>query len=140
VTVNETTAAALNDEASGFFKLLGISIEEAGPDRVVLSLDVGPEHLQPYGVTHGGVHCSLVESAASIGGHLWIQDAKLGSGVVGVANSTDFLRASRGGRLVATATPIHRGRSQQLWSVEITDAAGKLISRGQVRLHNLQDE
>ena len=137
VTAEKSSPCGLNDSAGGFLELLGISIDEAGPDRVVLSMDVGPEHLQPQGITHGGVHATLVESAASIGGHLWIGATARGSSVVGVANNTDFLRASTGGRLVATANPIHRGRSQQLWLVEITDVAGKLIARGQVRLHNM---
>jgi uncharacterized protein (TIGR00369 family) len=140
VTVDESALQALrqlNDQAGGFMKLLGITVDEAGPDRVVASLRIGPEHLQPYGVTHGGVHCTLVESAASIGGHLWLAGREPGSGVVGVANNTDFLRASTGGRLIATASPIHRGRSQQLWLVEVTDEAAKLVARGQVRLHHL---
>src|SRR5436305_6170816 len=127
----------LDDNTRGLVRLLGIVTEEAGPDRVVLSLDVGPDHLQPHGVTHGGVHATLVESAASVGGHLWMQTRPGGGTVVGVANSTDFLRPFTGGRLLATATPIHRGRSQQLWAVEITSSEAKLIARGQVRLHNM---
>jgi len=42
------------------------------------------------------------------------------------------------GTLTSTATPLHRGRSQQLWLVEtVTDADGKIAARGQVRLQNL---
>jgi uncharacterized protein (TIGR00369 family) len=137
VTANQPSLADLRDNSAGFLKLLGISIDEADPDRVALSIEVGPDHLQPHGVTHGGIYCSLVETAASIGGHLWISATEPGSSVVGVANNTDFLRPWTGGRLVATATPVHRGRSQQLWSVEVTNPAGKLVARGQVRLQNL---
>ncbi|HZQ30373.1 MAG TPA: PaaI family thioesterase, partial [Mycobacterium sp.] len=57
--------------------------------------------------------------------------------VVGVSNHTDFLRSARDGRLTAVGTPIHRGRLQQLWLVEITDEQGRLVARGQVRLQNL---
>jgi uncharacterized protein (TIGR00369 family) len=57
--------------------------------------------------------------------------------VVGVNNSTDFLRAVTEGRLTATATPVHRGRSQQLWQVAVTDEQDRLVARGQVRLQNL---
>jgi acyl-coenzyme A thioesterase PaaI-like protein len=32
---------------------------------------------------------------------------------------------------------VHRGRSQQLWQVEVTDASTRLVARGQVRLQNL---
>ena len=57
--------------------------------------------------------------------------------MVGVSNQTDFLRAVRDGELSAVGTPVHRGRSQQLWQVEITDADERLVARGQVRLQNL---
>lgn len=126
---------SLSDAGRGFLNFLGVEINETDPDRVVLSLEVGPQHLQPHGVLHGGVHCTLVETAASIGGHAWMD----GRGtVVGVSNHTNFIRSFSSGRLTAIATPIHRGRSQQLWLVELTDDAGKLIGRGEVRLHNLQ--
>ena len=51
----------------GLNKALGLRLDEAGPDRVVMSWTVGPQHLQPYGIVHGGVYCSVVESSASIG-------------------------------------------------------------------------
>jgi 1,4-dihydroxy-2-naphthoyl-CoA hydrolase len=68
----------------------------------------------------------------------WYSENYPGLGnVVGVSNHTDFLRAVSEGHLTATATPIHRGRSQQLWLVEIVDGSERLIARGQVRLQNL---
>jgi acyl-coenzyme A thioesterase PaaI-like protein len=42
--------------------------------------------------------------------------------------------------VTAVSTPIHRGRRQQLWLVEITDTNGKMVARGQVRLQNLPPE
>jgi uncharacterized protein (TIGR00369 family) len=119
----------------GLDEALGFRLDEAGPDRVVLSWTVGPQHLQAYGIVHGGVHCSVVESAASIGAAMWFMDRGT---VVGVSNHTNFLRSAReGDRLVATATPLHRGRSQQLWQVEIVDDQQRLTARGEVRLQNL---
>lgn len=118
----------------GLTEVLGFSLDEAGPDRVVISWTVGPQHLQPYGIVHGGVHCAAIEAGASIGGALWYGDR---GQVVGAANHTNFLRAVREGPLVATATPVHRGRSQQLWKVEVTDDAGRLVALGEVRLQNL---
>ena len=116
-------------------QLLGLELIEVGPDRVVMSWTVDERHLQPFGLAHGGVHCLVAESAASIAGALWLgRDGN----VVGVNNSTDFLRASRPGEhLRATATPLHRGRSQQLWQVETRDDQDRLVARGQVRLQNL---
>jgi len=118
----------------GLNSLLGFELDEAGPDRVVMSWTVGPQHLQPYGIVHGGVYCSVVEASASIGAALWYGER---GKVVGAANHTNFLRAARDGRLTATATPLHRGRSQQLWLVVISDEAGRDVARGEVRLQNL---
>lgn len=123
----------------GFDSLLGLSLTEMSPDRVVGKLTVDERHQQPYGVTHGGIHCSVVETLASTGAALWAMEAGL-AGVVGVSNSTDFLRSHREGPLTAVATPIHRGRMQQLWTVEVRrDSDEKVVSRGQVRLQNLVD-
>ncbi|MEU5725480.1 PaaI family thioesterase [Micromonospora sp. NPDC047738] len=122
------------DLTGGFVALLGLKFDEVSGDRVVIRWQVRPELHQPYGIQHGGVYCSVVETAASIGGALWLGDK---GQVVGVSNQTDFLRAVRDGELTAVGTPIHRGRSQQLWLVEITDGDGRLVARGQVRLQNL---
>ncbi|WP_320068059.1 PaaI family thioesterase [Micromonospora sp. RTGN7] len=122
------------EETGGFVALLGLEFDEASGDRVVIRWRVRPELHQPHGIQHGGVYCAVVETAASIGGSLWLGEQ---GRVVGVANQTDFLRAVRSGELTAVGTPVHRGRSQQLWQVEIADEAGRLVSRGQVRLQNL---
>ncbi|MBM7079721.1 MULTISPECIES: PaaI family thioesterase [Micromonospora] len=118
----------------GLVGLLGLTFDEASGDRVVIRWKVRPELHQPAGILHGGVYCAVVETVGSVGGTLWLGDR---GSVVGVSNQTDFLRAVREGELVAVGTPVHRGRSQQLWQVEITDAEGRLVSRGQVRLQNL---
>jgi 1,4-dihydroxy-2-naphthoyl-CoA hydrolase len=130
----EAVDQAAVDVAGGLLGHLGIVVRTATPDRVLLELPVGPHLHQPFGLVHGGVYCTLVETAASIGASL----AHAGHGqVVGVANHTDFLRAVREGTLTAVGTPIHRGRSQQLWLVEVSDQVGRLIARGEVRLSNL---
>ena len=115
--------------------MLGFDYVEASGDRVVIRWQITPDHHQPFGIVHGGVYCSAVESAASIGAAFWYGDR---GRVVGVSNHTDFLRAAEAGTMTAVATPIHRGRSQQLWLVEVTDEQGRLTARGQVRLQNLQ--
>ena len=124
----------LPDGNVGLNAALGFELVEAGPDRVVMAWDVGEQHLQPFGVVHGGVYCSVVEASASWGAALWLGDR---GSVVGVANHTNFLRAAREGRMTAVATPIHRGRSQQLWLVEVTGEDEKAVARGEVRLQNL---
>jgi 1,4-dihydroxy-2-naphthoyl-CoA hydrolase len=132
----QAAEAARESVGAGFTGLIGLKLLDAGPDRVTASLAITDELLQPYGILHGGVLCSLVETLASIGAALWFGDR---GQVVGVSNHTDFLRASRSGVLHAVGTPIHRGRSSQLWLVEVTDEADRLIARGQLRVANIDD-
>lgn len=116
---------------------LGLEFLEVGPDRVTGRLEVTPAHHQAYGLVHGGVHCAVIEALASAGGAFWAMEQGM-PGAVGVSNSTDFLRPVRSGDLHAEATPLHRGRTQQLWQVVVTRGSdGKPVARGKVRLHNL---
>lgn len=125
------------DDFGGFVALVGIVVEEAGPERVAAHLEADERHHQPHGLVHGGVYASIVETLASIGAYL---AAPRGAVMVGVSNSTDFLRAHRHGRLDAVAVPVHVGRTAQLWEVRITRASdGALVARGQVRLQRLPD-
>jgi uncharacterized protein (TIGR00369 family) len=120
----------------GFTETLGLAFDDVSPDRVVARWTIKPHLLQPYGILHGGVHCAVVETVASYGGAVWFGDR---GHVVGVSNTTDFLRAVREGELTAVGVPIHRGRLQQLWQVEITGPDARLVARGQVRLQNVED-
>lgn len=118
-----------------FTEYLGVQLQEVSGDRVVATWTAG-EHLhQPYGIVHGGAHCGVVETLASVAAGTWLGDRGT---VVGVNNSTDFYRAVSEGEMTSTALPVHRGRSQQVWVVETVDAQGRLVSRGQVRLQNLE--
>jgi uncharacterized protein (TIGR00369 family) len=63
-----------------------------------------------------------------------------GRSVVGLENSTSFIRAVREGRLRATATPLTRGRRSQVWEGTVTDAEGRLVAKGRVRLLCLEPD
>ncbi len=125
---------ALQAVVGAFVEHLGLRMTEASADRVVATWTVGPHLLQPYGIVHGGVHCSVVETLASFGAGIWFGER---GKVVGASNQTDFYRAVTEGEVTSIATPIHRGRSQQVWLVENRDEQGQLLARGQVRLQNL---
>ena len=117
-----------------FAKSLGLVLGTANGDEVTARWTVLPEMHQPYGILHGGVHASVVETLASVGAALWFGDR---GKVVGVSNTTDFYRASSAGSLTSSARPLHRGRSQQVWLVETIDDQNRVVARGQVRLQNL---
>src|SRR5207249_4323167 len=120
-------------DPSDFMRVLGLEFDDLGPTRVVGHFDCGPAHHQPWGVVHGGVCTSVVETAATTGAYLAVSDR--GQVAVGITNTTHFLRPEREGRLDLVATAVHQGRSTQLWDVEITRAGdGRPVARGSVRL------
>jgi 1,4-dihydroxy-2-naphthoyl-CoA hydrolase len=123
----------------GFDQELGLDYLEVTPDGGRVQLKIQDKLLQPWGIVHGGVYCSIVEGLASVTAQVWL--AQNGGGhVVGVNNNTDFLRAISSGTVTAVSTPIHRGRRQQLWLVTITDDNDRVVARGQVRLQNIAPE
>ena len=132
--MTEPDATSL-DRGSAFVRAAGLHVDESSGARVVGHLDLGPDHHTPWGVVHGGVYTSAVESAASIGASLAVQER--GQFAVGVHNGTDFLRSATGGRAEVVAEPLQQGRVQQLWLVTVNDAEGRTLARGQVRLQNV---
>jgi 1,4-dihydroxy-2-naphthoyl-CoA hydrolase len=122
--------------AGPFVAAMKFEVTEATGTRVTGHVDVGPDQHTPWGVVHGGLYASVVESAASIGASTAVVEH--GQFSVGVNNNTDFIRAMTEGRLDVVAEPIQQGRTQQLWQVLLTRADdGKLVARGQVRLQNV---
>ncbi|WP_072806671.1 PaaI family thioesterase [Rhodococcoides yunnanense] len=130
------TAKYALSEASAFVAGAGLVIDGVSGTRVTGHIELSDAHFTPWGVVHGGVYTTAVESAASIGASEAVKDR--GEFAVGVHNGTDFLRASKGGRVDVVAEPLQQGRIQQLWLVTISASdSGKIIARGQVRLQNV---
>lgn len=123
-------------EVSEFVRTLGLNVDEAGPTHIVGWFEAGPQHHQPFGIIHGGVYSSVVETIASLGAWLAVRDQGLVA--VGISNTTDFLRPAPGGPMTVVAQALHQGRTQQLWGVTISRASdGKDMALGRVRLQNI---
>ncbi len=104
---------------------LGIEIVEAGKERVVARMPVGPRVHQPFGILHGGASVALAETAASTGA--WMNVDRARENVVGLEINANHLRPKREGMLTAIATPLHVGRRTQVWEVRIGDEQGKAV-------------
>ena len=122
-------------DAGAFLTELGLEFGEIGPARVTAHLDLGPRHHTPWGIVHGGVYSTAVESLASIGACAAVRDRGLVA--VGLTNTTHFLRAVAEERVYLEAAALSQGGSQQLWQVDITDRNGKRVAHGEVRLQNV---
>lgn len=98
---------------------LGIRVLELGADRVVLEMDIGPAVHQPMGLLHGGASAVIAESAASMGAFANCDPST--EFAVGTDLNISHLRARSEGVLRATATPIRKGRTLHVWSVDLVD-------------------
>lgn len=124
------------DAASRFVAASGFVVDEVTDTRLRGHVELGEDHLTPWGVVHGGVYATIVESAGSIAAsHAVVERSQF---AVGVHNATDFLRASTGGRASVQAEALQQGRTQQLWLVVIAEeSTGKVLARGQLRVQNV---
>jgi 1,4-dihydroxy-2-naphthoyl-CoA hydrolase len=111
---------------------LGVRTLEAGPDRVVMELDIGPSVHQPMGILHGGASAALAESAASIGAYLNCDPET--QYAVGIDLYVSHLRARRSGVLRATATPVRKGRMVHVWNVDLQDQDGEPVAAARCTL------
>jgi len=128
-------ADAIGDDVTGdFVRHLGLELTEIGPDRVEARWSGAPHLQQPYGIVHGGVHCSVIETLASVGAAMWFGDR---GKTVGVNNNTDFIRAVTDEDITSVALPVHRTEFEQIWVVESRDDSQRLVAQGRVRLQNL---
>jgi 1,4-dihydroxy-2-naphthoyl-CoA hydrolase len=122
--------------ADGFSTSIGMHMEAVSGTRVTGWVDIGPNHLQPGSIVHGGLYASVVEEAGSYGAAFAVRDR--GQRVVGVTNTTNFLKSVTGGRMMVEAVPLQQGRTQQFWEVRMTRADdGVLVALGHLRLQNI---
>ena len=104
---------------------LEIEVLEGTKDRVVAKMPVQPKVSQPFGFLHGGASVALAETVASIGAYLNVVEN--GENAFGLEINANHVRPKRDGFVIATATPLHRGKSTHVWDIQITDEAGKLV-------------
>jgi 1,4-dihydroxy-2-naphthoyl-CoA hydrolase len=128
--------ADLSFDALGpFLREAGLVYDAMTGSEVTGTIDAGPAHHTPWGIVHGGLYATAVESATSVGASLAV--AEQGMFAVGLSNHTDFIRAHTDGPLRVRAWAVHQGRTGQVWQCDVTRRDGKLVAQGRVRLQNV---
>ena len=127
--------AGSGEAESAFLRAAGLIVDDVAASRVTGHLQLSQDHHTPWGIVHGGVYTTAIESVASIGASSAVRDQGLVA--VGLTNTTHFLRSLTAGRVEVEAVALSQGRTQQLWRVDITDDSGRLIAHGEVRLQNV---
>src|SRR5580700_8247802 len=114
------------ESAGAFVRAAGLQLDEVSGSQVVGHIELGADHHTPWGIVHGGVYASAIESAASIGASAAVMER--GQVAVGLTNTTHFLRSLTAGRVTVEGTALNQGRTQQLWRVDVRDDSGRLIA------------
>ena len=103
--------------------LLDIRFERLGDDLLEATMPVDDRTRQPCGLLHGGASVVLAESLGSVAGYLCTEGEQK---VVGVEVNANHLRPVREGRVRGVCRPLHVGRRNQVWQIEIFDERDRL--------------
>jgi 1,4-dihydroxy-2-naphthoyl-CoA hydrolase len=123
---------ALNSEPiAGFDGFYGLQLTRADGEGVDGHVTIAPQHLQPFGIVHGGVYASMAEAMASMGTYVGVGDGKF---VAGMSNHTTFLRPAREGTIHAEARPLHTGRTTWIWDVTVRGDDGRPVASSRVTI------
>ena len=104
-------------------EFLGIQFIEVGDDFLIATMPVNERTKQPFGILHGGANIALAETIASTAANAVIDIKQFFC--VGLEINANHIHAVKEGFVKATTSPIHIGRTTQIWRIEIFDEAGK---------------
>jgi uncharacterized protein (TIGR00369 family) len=115
---------------------LGLEFLEIGEDFIRARVPVDARTRQPYGLLHGGVSVVLAETLGSCGA---IYCAPPGHRVVGLDINANHIRAAKSGWVTGKTTPVHIGRSTQVWAIEMHNDAGELTCVSRITMAVLKE-
>lgn len=120
-------AATLQDRLKGLLPdLLGIELVEVTPEKVLARLPVRASLCTVGGILHGGAIMAFADTLGALG---TVVNMAQGSSTATIESKTNFISGAPAGSVVTgEATPIHKGRTTQVWQTRITGADGKLVA------------
>ncbi|MCB0475554.1 MAG: hotdog fold thioesterase [Flavobacteriaceae bacterium] len=105
---------------------LDIRYTDVGSDFLTATMPVTAKVYQPAGILHGGATIALAETVGSTAAYLSIDTDR--AEVRGLELTANHIRSLKEGMITATARPVHKGRTTQLWEIRIVDEHNKLVS------------
>jgi 1,4-dihydroxy-2-naphthoyl-CoA hydrolase len=106
--------------------LMGVTLTELSPTRVVATLEVRPDLCTAGGILHGGAHMAFADTLGAVGTVLNLPPGKR---TTTTDSSTKFIGGAAVNTIVTgESIALHRGRTTQVWQTSIRTADGKLCS------------
>jgi len=107
-------------------ELLGIQLVEVTPEKVIATLKVRPDLCTSGKILHGGSIMAFADTLGAIG---TVVNMPQGHGTATIESKTNFVGgAAEGSVITGECTPVHKGRTTQVWQTRITNADGKLVA------------
>lgn len=107
-------------------RAIGIEFTHIAKDKLVATMPVNENTIQPFGILHGGASVVLAESLCSMGGWFLLESDT--QAAVGLEINANHIRSvQKGGKVTGTARPINIGRKIHVWECEIRDEQDKLV-------------
>jgi 1,4-dihydroxy-2-naphthoyl-CoA hydrolase len=103
---------------------LGIEFSTIGADFLEARMPVDERTMQPAGLLHGGASAALAETLGGAGAYLCLE---AGRTCVGLEINANHVRPAHRGWVIGRATPLHRGRTTQVWNIMIRDEQNNLV-------------
>jgi|TARA_B110000914_G_scaffold219852_1_gene229056 1,4-dihydroxy-2-naphthoyl-CoA hydrolase len=115
-----------NSNSNTLMQTLDIEFVDFGDDYVTAKMPVTPKVFQPDGILHGGATVALAETVGSSAAYILNKDSK--RTIRGIEISANHLKSISSGYVYATARPVNKGKTIQLWEIRVTNEENELIS------------
>src|SRR6185369_2895962 len=127
--INPAFVAAVQQSvrSAPYPELIGMVITALEFDSCRIELDAARRHLQPFGIVHGGVIATLIDTATFWAGFMRLPED---AGLVNVDLKLNYLKAVSGGRLRADGRCLRAGRQISYAEASVFDADGELVAHG----------
>lgn len=124
-------AAIIAINNAPFFKHLSMSVMEIGVGYSVVALDVGKEHMNPFGGVHGGVYASAIDTAAYWSAYCELPEE---NGLITIDIKVDFLAPVSDKKIIINGRRIKSGKTIYLTEAKMSDRNGTVLAHGTSKL------
>ncbi len=110
---------------NGFEAHCGMNISEFTEREIHGEFTVDHRTRQPFGLLHGGVSAAFCETLGSLGGNLCLDQNLFFA--LGLEINANHIRSVKNGSVFGAATPLHLGRSTQVWDCKLRNLEQELV-------------
>jgi len=104
-----------------------MTLDHVEIDRAQVVIQLDKCHLQPYGIVHGGVVATIIDTATFWAAFLRLPEA---DGLVNIDLKLNYLKSIVDGKLIARGTCMRPGRSISYSEASVYDESENLIAHG----------